>query len=236
MVIGVAARVYALFLLAPEPAGRGGAVQLWGLALGVPGTVLGIALDSPLVLVGALLVAAAIAAHLAWVVGMVRARRRPALDGGLRFVLAGEAALVPAAALGLALAADLVGGPRWALAYGIIAFGGWASLTIVGMMLKIVPFLVWYRVYAPRVGRGTVPTLAEIGWPAAERLALVLLPAGVVALAAGVGAGHPLGIRLAALLVTGGAAAFAAVLARVLHHLLPCPMRTLAATGRAGGR
>ena len=39
------------------------------------------------------------------------------------------------------------------------------------MMLKIVPFLVWYRVYAPRAGRQPVPTLAQLSWPAAERLA-----------------------------------------------------------------
>ena len=36
--------------------------------------------------------------------------------------------------------------------YGVLALGPWASLTIVGMLLKIVAFLVWYRVYGPRAG------------------------------------------------------------------------------------
>jgi hypothetical protein len=236
MVIGVAARVYALFLLAPEPGGRGGAVQLWGLALGVPATVLGIALESRLVIAGAVAVAAAVLAHLTWIVGMVRGRRRPALDWGLRFVLAGAAFVLPAAVLGLALAAGVVSGPRWALAYGVVVFGGWASLTIAGMMLKIVPFLVWYRAYAPRVGRAAVPTLTQLGWPAGERAALALLLAGIAGLAAAVGAGDPGWIRAAGLVLSAGALVFAVALARVVHHLVPCPMRTVPAVGRAAGR
>jgi hypothetical protein len=236
MVIGVAARVYALFLLAPEPAGRGSAVQLWGLVVGVPATVLGLALESRLALAGAVAVAAAVAAHLAWIVGMVRARRRPALDWGLRFVLAGAAFLPPATVLGLALAADVVSGPRWALAYAVLAFGGWASLTIAGMMLKIVPFLVWYRVYAPRVGRGPVPTLAQLGWPAAERLALALLVAGLGVLAAAVGAGDPGWIRAAGLALAAGAVVFTVVLARVVRHLLPSPSRRLPAANGVPAR
>ena len=236
MVIGVAARVYPLFLLAQEPAGRGAAVQFWGLALGVPAIVLGLMLESRLALLGAIVVAAAVAAHLGWVLTMVRGRRRPALDWGLRFVLAGAAFLVPATALGLALAADAVGGPRWALAYVVVAFGGWASLTIAGMMLKIVPFLVWYRAYAPLVGRGAVPTLAQLGWPAAERTAFALLVSGMGALAAAVGAGDPAWIRTAGALLGAGAVVFGAALVRVVHHLLPCPMRSAPTARRVAAR
>ena len=61
--------------------------------------------------------------------------------------------LLPAVVLGGSLALGVLAGPRAALAYAVVAFGGWISLTIVGMMLKIVPFLVWYRTYAPRAGR-----------------------------------------------------------------------------------
>jgi hypothetical protein len=181
-------------------------------------------------------VAAAVLAHLTWILGMVRGRRRPALDWGLRFVLAGAAFVLPAAVLGLALAAGVVSGPRWALAYGVVVFGGWASLTIAGMMLKIVPFLVWYRAYAPRVGRAAVPTLTQLGWPAGERAALALLLAGIAGLAAAVGAGDPGWIRAAGLVLSAGALVFAVALARVVHHLVPCPMRTVPAVGRAAGR
>ena len=88
---------------------------------------------------------------------MVQSRRRPALDWGLRLVLCGVLALVPAAGLGLALAFGVLMGPRVALVYAALAFGAWASLTIAGMMFEIVPFLVWHRVYAARAGREPVP-------------------------------------------------------------------------------
>jgi hypothetical protein len=130
MVIGVAARVYPMFLLAREPAGWPGRAQLWGLALGVPAVALGILASGLLLAAGALAVTAAVLAHVAWVHAMVRGSRRPALDWGLRFVLTGALALLPATALGLALALDVLSGPRVALAYAALALGAWASLTI----------------------------------------------------------------------------------------------------------
>jgi hypothetical protein len=235
MVIGVAARVYPMFLLAREPAGWPGRVQLWGIGLGVPAVVLGILASRVLLLAGALAVAAAVIAHGAWVHAMVRGRRRPALDWGLRFVLSGTLALLPATVLGLALALDLLAGPRAALAYAALALGGWASLTIAGMMLKIVPFLVWYRAYGPRAGREPVPSLPDLGWPAGERLAWGLLTLGFAVLAGALALGDATWIRGAGLLVAAGALAFAATLGRVLHHLMPCARgRVVAPASRAG--
>ena len=229
MVIGVAARVYPMFLLAREPSGRLGAVQFWGLAAGVPLVVAGILTATPALLVpGTLGVVAAVAGHVGWVAGMVRERKRPALDWGLRLVLTGTAYLIAATVMGLGFAFGVLAGPRAALAYGVLALGGWVSLTIAGMMLKIIPFLVWYQAYAPRVGRTPVPTLAQLSWPAGEGAAAVLLAGGVPALALAVLGGDATWIRLAGLLTATGALAFAAALARVLHHLMPGSARGLA--------
>jgi hypothetical protein len=220
MVLGIAARVYPMFFLAPDDPGALGTVQLVGLGLGGPLVVAGLlGGGAVLVPVGGLLLTAAFGAHLAWVVVTTRRRKRPALDAPLRLVLTGAAFLVPAAALGLGLATGVLAGPRAAGAYAVLALGGWVSLTIAGMMLKIVPFLVWLRVYAPRAGRAAVPTLAQLGWPRAEALAHVALTAGMGALAAGVGAGSVPGIRLAGAILLVGATAFAATLGRVLRHL-----------------
>ena len=231
MVIGVAARVYPMFLLAPEPSGWPERVQFWGLALGVPVVVTGLLGAPALVVPGAIAVAAAAAAHLTWVSRMARDRKRPALDWGLRFVLTGSAFLIAAGAMGLGLAFDLLSGPRAALAYAVLALGGWVSLTIVGMMLKIIPFLVWYRVYSPQAGRAPVPTLAQLGWPAAERLAYALLTGGTAALAAALAAGHARLIGAAGVILAAGALCFAAAVARVLHHMAPCGRQPAAAAG-----
>jgi hypothetical protein len=228
MVLGVGARVYPMFLLAHEPDGWPGRAQLWGLGVGVPLVVGGLLAEHWLVIPGALAVTAAVAGHAAWGLAALRGRRRPALDWGLRFVATGTAFLLPSTGLGLALAFDVVGGPRPALSYAVLALGGWASLTIAGMMLKIVPFLVWYRVYAPRAGRGPVPTLAQLSWPRAEAAAYVLLTGGLAALAVAVAAGDVNWIRAAGLTVTAGALAFAATLGRVLAHLASRRTRAVA--------
>jgi hypothetical protein len=230
MVIGVAARVYPMFLLAPEPDGWVGRVQLWGLAVGVPAVVLGLLAAPSLLRPGAVMVAAAVAGHAAWVVGIVRSRKRPALDWGLRFALTGTAFLAPATLMGLGFAFDLLSGPRAGLAYAVLVLGGWISLTIVGMMLKIVPFLVWYRVYAPRAGRAPVPTLAQLSWPRAEGLAYALLGGGIPVLAIAAGAGDPVWIGAAGGLVALGALSFGAALVRILHYLAPRSMRCAGAT------
>jgi hypothetical protein len=237
MVIGVAARVYPMFLLAPEPGGWPGHVQFLGLALGVPVVVGGVLAQAPAITgLGAIAVAAAVAAHLVWIAGMARSRKRPVLDWGLRFTLIGAAFLVPSTALGLGFALDLVSGPRLGLAYAVLVLGGWVSLTIVGMLLKIVPFLVWYRAYGPHVGRRPVPTLAQLGWPAVEGVALALLTVGIAGLAGAVALGDAVWIRLTGLVVAGGAVAFATVIGCALHHLLPCGARHVGpavAPGRA---
>jgi hypothetical protein len=237
MVIGVAARVYPMFLLAREPGGWPGGVQLWGLALGVPAVVLGILASPWLLAAGSLAVTAAVLGHGVWVLDMVRTARRPHLDAGLRLVLAGALFLVSTAVLGLGFAFDVIAGPRLALAYAVLALGGWASLTIAGMMLKIVPFLVWYRAYGPHVGRAPIPTLAQIGWPAAEALALVLLTAGMAGLALAALVGEVSALRAAGAIVAAGALAFTATLARVLGHLGSTPRPAALATGegRANG-
>ena len=220
MILGVSARVYPMFLLAPAPRAWAALLQLWGLALGVPAVVAGLLAIPGLAVPGALAVTAAALGHAAWVVEMARGRKRPALDWGLRFALSATAFLLPAAVLGVALAGGWLAGPRAALAYAVVVLGGWVSLTIAGMMLKIVPFLVWYRAYAPRAGREPVPTLTQLSSPRLEGLAYALLTGGVVALAAAALVGDPAWIRVAGVTLTLGALAFAAVLTRILGHLV----------------
>jgi hypothetical protein len=225
LIFGVTARVYPMFLLAPEPSEGVGRVQFWGLAAGVPVLVAGLLATPALILPGTLAAAAAMAAHVAAVLAIARGRRRPALDWGLRFTLTAVGFLLPALALGLGFALDLIGGPQLALAYAVLALGGWISLTIAGMMLKIVPFLVWFHVYGPRVGRGHIPTMAQLSSPRAEALAHALLTAGTALLAVMVAVGSVMGIRAAGTVLALGALAFAAALARTLHHVVaPAPI------------
>jgi hypothetical protein len=223
MLMGVSARVYPMFLLAPEPRGWPGRIQLWGLAVGAPFLVTGLLAAPGLIAPGAAALAAAAAGHVVWVVSMARGRKRPRLDWGLRLVLTAASFLPLGTVLGLALAFDLLSGPRVALAYAVLVLGGWASLSVVGMMLKIVPFLVWYRVYGPQAGRAQVPTLAALGWPAAEAAAWALLTAGILALALAAAIGRVDFIAVSGVVLATGALAFAASLGHTLLHLVGRP-------------
>ena len=237
MLLGVAARVYPMFLLAPEPAGWPARLQFWGLALGLPAVVVGLFGVPALVGPGALAVALAALGHAVWVARMARHRKRPRLDRGLYFVLTGTAFLLPVTSLGLGFAWGLVSGPRVALAYAVLGLGGWISLTIIGMMLKILPFLVWYRVYSPRVGKAPVPTLPQLAWPAGEASAYMLLTAGMALLPIAIVTGDATWIRSAGVVLSLGALAFGASIGRILYHLTGGVLRQeRAATAEAHAR
>lgn len=120
---------------------------------------------------------------------ILRARQRRRLDWGMRQFLTAVATLVPAVAAGFALAgADLrpESVSRWQTAYPAIALLGVIVPAILGMLQKILPFLVWQKVYAPRIGRAPVPALAEMLSPIVQAggyWAYLAALAGVVAAA-----------------------------------------------------
>jgi hypothetical protein len=220
MVLGVGARVYPIFMHAPAATGWPLRAQLWGLVCGVPLTVVGVALAAPAVTIaGGLAVAAAVTGHLASLLRMTRARRGPAFDGALRFVITGAGMLAVAMLMGLGFALNVLDGPRLGLAYAILVLGGWVSLTIVGMMLRIVPFLVWYRVYAPLAGRLPVPALADLSWPWAERCTYALLTTGTIALSIAAAAGDAAWIRATGFLLLAGALTFALAIGAPISRL-----------------
>jgi hypothetical protein len=229
MVFGVGARVYPMFLLAAEPAGWPAQLQWWGLAVGAPAVVLGLLGVPALTAPGALAVAVAVFGHTLWVARMARHRKRPRLDWGLRLVLTGTVFLFPVTLLGLGFAFGLLSGPQLGTAYAVLALGGWVSLTIAGMMLKIVPFLVWYRVYAPQVGKAQVPTLPQLAWPAAEATAYGLLTAAMILLPIAIATSHVFWIRATAAMLSLGALAFGGSLGRILWHFARGTARAAAA-------
>lgn len=66
--------------------------------------------------------------------------------------------------------------------YGLVVLWGWAGALVHGMLMRIVPFLVWLHWCAPRVGQPGVPSAREL---LPDRL--VTLGAGLHVLALGLG-------------------------------------------------
>ena len=97
---------------------------------------------------------------------IVRARKRRALDWAMKYFLTGVILLLPLCIIGLVLSwpnlpLNATTG-QFENAYGCLALVGVISMAIVGMLYKIVPFLVWQTIYSKQIGLRKVPSLAEL--------------------------------------------------------------------------
>lgn len=176
---GVGYRLYSMFLLAPE---REGALRR--ATFGAAATMLAVLGAGWLVLIlgqapslWPVLGAAAVAAlcHMTDFQRLWRGRRRVATEPNMQ--------MTPVALgfLGLALLLSLPAlwhGTPWTEAAVFAALAGWLSLLTLAQMMKIVSFLTWIQVFAPRIGRGRVPMVQDLTDAAATRRGLWLWTIG----------------------------------------------------------
>lgn len=152
----------------------------------------------------------------------LKTRKRKTLEPGLTAFVFGALLLGLAAAVGTGLA-FMPGGHALArktiAVYGILIIPGALSLLVLGMVCKIIPFLVWMRAYGPKVGKQPVPLATalasrplEQGWLIAHVIGLGLLFAAATFSADGLALAG--GVTL--VIATG---LFLTNAARVLAHL-----------------
>lgn len=87
-------------------------------------------------------------------------RQRKRSDASLLFWKTGLMSallLIPVAS-----AALLLPDPRWQVLFGWLAIWAWAGTIMHGMLGRIVPFLVWFHRYSPRVGFEPVPSMRSL--------------------------------------------------------------------------
>jgi hypothetical protein len=152
----------------------------------------------------------------------LRTRRTRLLDPGLTAFVAGTSCLILATLVGLWLARhELVDEHSLAgvSVYGLLLIAGGLGLPILGMGCKILPFLVWIKVYGPRVGREDVPLAKALGSLALERAWLVLHLAGMGTLALGLGMMWTAVAGIGGILLEMGAVCYLANATSVVRHL-----------------
>lgn len=119
---------------------------------------------------------------------MLRGRKRKVVDPTLRCWQLGMIC-VPWSLAALAVY-TLLPEPRWLLVFGVLYLLGFATPIIIGMLYKIVPFLIWLHRYSHLAGNADVPLMRDIipprfpQWQWWSHLAMVVLLAGA-ALTAG---------------------------------------------------
>lgn len=231
LLLGVSYRLVPMFTLGElQSARRAG----WSLALlnaGLAGLFVCLLVGSPWRLACAAVVVAGLALHALEIRAILRARQRRRLDWGMRQFLTALALIWPLAGLGVFLAwpgrpeTEFTG--QLETVYGLLAFLGTLTLGVLGMLHKVIPFLVWYSRYSKEVGRTAVPALSDLSIPRWQGASYGLLLAGLLVTCVASALGHAQCVRAGSLLWLGGVLAFVLHAGHVLSHLirpLPAPL------------
>jgi len=186
----------------PDAQARGG---LWVAGASMAAAALSALVGHPLPLLALPAAVVLWIAHPAALLHSFTLRRRKVREPSLEFWRVGLA--TAALVAGLAFCTELDLHPRLGLLTGWVAIVGWAGVIAHGMLYRIVPFLVWFHRFSPRVGLEPVPSLRELLVARRQYVALGLhCAATTVGAAAIVGANDALARLAGALLVAAGLA------------------------------
>jgi hypothetical protein len=181
LIAAVAGQVMPMFFLARGPGPRVSTALALGHALPPLGSALALLAGAPFGVLQAFVGLAAVVALLVQPVlslGALARRKRRRPEASLRlFVLSGVAApLALAAGFALALTEWPPAGPL----FGWCALVGWALSLVLGMLTRIVPFLLWFHGVARSDDVRSVPPMKRL-WLETEVAGLAGLHAAVLA-------------------------------------------------------
>ncbi|HEX9048756.1 MAG TPA: hypothetical protein VF988_17145 [Verrucomicrobiae bacterium] len=166
MIVTVSYKLVPMFTLSELQSERRAWWSVCLVNLGLVGVFAAILWQSALKFPCAALLVAGLLVYGIEIIAILRARNRRALDWGMKYFLTAIALLIPLAAVALVLAwANLPSTPlamQLETVYGLLALVGLVGLAILGMLYKIVPFLVWFHSYSRQIGKAKVPALAEM--------------------------------------------------------------------------
>lgn len=166
LIVGVSYKLIPMFTLSEVQSRLRAGLSIALLNAGVAGVFICILVRSPWKPAFAALITGALALYGREMAAILKTRKRGALDWGLRYFLTAIALLAP-----LTILAMVLSWPSLPLttftgqlenAYGFGALFGFVSFAIMGMLYKIIPFLVWFATYSRHIGRAKVPALADM--------------------------------------------------------------------------
>lgn len=219
---GVSSKLLPMFLLAPAPDPRRQSLALVLLSGGTVLLAAALWLGWPTAPFAAL-PAAAFLLQVSLVRNFLRARRRGRIEAGFRYALSAYADLLAAGVVGLLIAMGVGKGTLLSLrlpwVYGFLLLGGWVLQTVVGILSKILPFLVWQAVYARRAGLGPLPKLADLSSERLQIAGFVLFRIATAGMAVALFRGRVDELRVATSFFAISLLPFAVHVALVVSHL-----------------
>jgi len=222
LIVGVSYKLIPMFTLSEVQSQRRAALSVALLNVGLAGSFVTILLRSPWEIAFALAVIAALAIYGWELAAILRARKRRTLDWGIRYFLTAVALLIPVSLLSVALSwPGLPLNPftgQLENLYGFLGLMGVVTFAITGMLYKIIPFLVWFGVYSPHIGRAQVPSLADMYSPRLQMIGYWSFLAGLVAISAGILRGSESVVRCGSLLFTTSVVVLMINVGKILAH------------------
>ncbi len=235
LIVGISYKLVPMFALSELQSRRRAMLSIALLNLGLLASFIAILTRSHWKWACAWIIVAGLAIYAIEMRAVVKARKRRVLDWGLIYFLTALGLLAPLAGLGLVLAF-----PNLPLTpftgqlenlYGFLALLGFVSLAIIGMLYKILPFLVWYRSYSRRIGLGKVPALADLYSSKLQQAGYWLYLGALAGLSAGIMLGQAGIVRLGVALLAASLGLLAINLAKMLSHLFNRAPDSLPASG-----
>lgn len=199
----------------------------WSIALlnaGVAGVVATILVRSPWKVAFALVCISGLAFFAVEMVAILRVRKRRTLDWALKYFLTGMALLGPLSLLAIVLCWPGLPVTLTTMqienAYAILAVFGVLAFAILGMLYRILPFLVWFHCYSGDIGRSRVPLFSEMLSPRLQAIGYWFHLPGVLIAAAASVLGHSRCATVGASLIAVSVLAFLINALGIASHLL----------------
>jgi len=231
LIVGVSYKLIPMFTLSEIQSKGRAAGSIVLLNLGLAGSFTTILLRSPWKLAFALVGVGALAIYGWELAAILRARRRPTLDWGIKYFLTAVVLLFPLSALAVVLSwpglpLNVFTG-QLENVYGFLGLIGVVSFAIIGMLYKIIPFLVWFCRYSRQIGRAQVPSLADLYSARLQAVGYWTFLAGLAAACGAAVLSSETGVRIGCGLVGLGVATLAVNVGRMLTHLFRSKTRPL---------
>lgn len=222
LIVGVSYRLIPMFTLTELQRPRRAGLSILLLNLGLAGSVVTILLRSPWKIAFAGVAVLGLALYGVELRAMLRMRKRAQLDWGIKTFLVAVGLLLPTGALALLLSwPELPMNQFFALlenVYGVLGLFGVVTLAILGMLHKILPFLVWFGVYSPHVGRAQLPLTAQMVSEPVQRAALFVYLLGLAIITGAILCESEIAVRLGGVGLFAGLLLFGWNIARVFGH------------------
>ena len=222
LIVGVSYKLVPMFTLSEIQNHRRATVSVVLLSAGLIGLFVGILLQRPWKLAFVLVILAALALYGWELRAILRARKRRALDWGVTYFLTAVAMLFPLSALAILLCWPGLPASQFTAqlesVYGFLGFIGFVSFAILGMLYKIIPFLIWFGIYSKHIGRSHVPALVEMYSAPLQAAGYWTFLAGLLTTVTAIALASAIGIRAGCGLLAVSLAIFAVNVGKILSH------------------